>query len=175
MDSPRKNAPTCLALIAALSWVLPGRAVADDIPRVKVRDVQLRAGGELQGEVVDAGGDVMPHEPVTIRQTGREIAHVRTDSNGRFLVRNLRGGLYEIATEQTAAAYRLWAPQTAPPAATDSVRIVSISTVYRGQSGRISPGIPRSAMIVGVGVVVAATIAIPIVFAAADDDDDPAS
>ncbi len=163
-----KPTGTFLAIIAAMAWVCPRKAMAEPPSVVTTQDVQLGAGGELQGEVVNAVGYALPEQLVVIRRQGAEVAQARTDAEGRFVVQNLQGGLYEISTEQTTAAYRLWAPRTAPPAASDGIRMISAPTVYRGQSVPPLMDYPTP-VVVGVGLGIAAAIAIPIVVVNQDD------
>ena len=168
-----KTAGRYLSLMAAMVWLLPVQAMAESPITVATRDVQLGRGGELQGQVVNAVGHALPESVVVIRQQGHEVAQVQTDAEGRFVAQNLPGGLYEISTQHTTGAYRLWTPGTAPPAAMDHVRVVSAPTVYRAQSPEPSGsgliGYPTP-IVVGVGLGIAAAIAVPLIVLNQDDD-----
>ena len=156
---------------------LPTKAVAA-APAVQTpSDIVLQDKGVLVGRVVDARGQAMANSPVSLTTGGKEVARVVSDNTGRFQAKNLRGGVYQVASTGHQGVYRLWAPQTAPPAASKGLSIVSQPVdVVRGQYGP-GPGNPFSAagqwiaehpIMTAAGV--AAAIAIPI---ALDDDDDP--
>lgn len=143
------------------------------------RDVVLQENGVLLGRIVDAQGVAVAKAPVSLQTGGKEVKRVVTDEAGRFQAQGLKGGVYQVASTGHQGNYRLWAPQTAPPAAAKGMSIVAQpADVVRGQYGPVgSPGPLASAgqwiaehPIITAGAV-AAAIAIPI--AVADDDDDP--
>ena len=86
-----------------------------------IRDVALQTGGVMHGQVVDAQGNPCDQVAVRVVRTSdpTPLAVVQTDSQGRFAVSGLSGGVYRVETPAGAAMYRLWAPNTAPPSATD--------------------------------------------------------
>ncbi len=147
-------------------------------PVAAPRDVALHDGGTLLGQIVDAQGVAVAMAPVSLQKGGKEVARTQSDRSGKFTVSGLQGGVYQIASADQQGVYRLWASQTAPPAAQRGLMLVS-SDVVRGQS------VPGSGPFGGVvnwigkhpimtAAAVAAAIAIPL---ALDDDDDnpPAS
>ena len=139
-------------------------------------DIVLRDGGTLVGRVVDTQGKAIAMAPVSLQTGGKEVARVVSNESGMFEAKGLKGGVYHVASTGHQGVYRVWAPQTAPPAAAKGLSIVSRPDVVRGQYGP-GPGNPFSAAgqwvaehpIITAGAV-AAAIAIPI---AVDDDDDP--
>ena len=88
-----------------------------------VNDVALARGGVVTGKVVDRQGAAQAGVEVRVVQQGQVIATTQTDSQGEFQVADLRGGVYQIETTQGVGVYRLWADQTAPPAANDGVLV----------------------------------------------------
>ena len=64
-------------------------------------------------------------------------AATKTDANGRFAFTGLRGGAYVLATKEQQSLYRLWAANTAPPAAQHAALVVHQGQVTRGQLGGI--------------------------------------
>lgn len=169
---------TALSCVGML--LSPVAMAAEPLPapiRTTPSDVALGDGGVLVGQVVDAQGVALAMETVTLADHQQEIARVRADQDGRFSVPDLKGGVYRIAARGQESMYRLWAPNTAPPAAQQRVMFVVGDQVVRGQYG-VTPG-PFSSMAQWVadhplitGSAIAAAIAIPI---ALDDDDPPAS
>jgi len=161
--------PQLLVAAETASAVVPTPSKTVTVARtVQVpRDVVLQDNGVLVGRIVDARGVAVAKTPVSLQTGGKEVVRVVSDDAGRFEVKGLKGGVY-----------RLWAPQTAPPAAAKGLSIISQpDDVVRGQYGSSSGGPLASAgqwiaehpIMTAAGV--AAAIAIPI--ALADDDDDP--
>ena len=140
-------------------------------------DIVLQDKGVLVGRIVDAKGLPVANSPVSFQAGGKEVVRVVSDKNGRFTATGLEGGVYQVASAGHQGVYRLWAPQTAPPAAAKGLSITSQPVdVVRGQYGGGSSSPFASAgqwiaehPIITAGAV-AAAIAIPI---ALDDDDDP--
>jgi hypothetical protein len=134
-------------------------------PLPAIRDVALQTGGAMHGQVVDAQGNPCREVAVRVVRTTETtpLAVVQTDSQGRFAVQGLSGGIYRVETPAGAAMYRLWAPNTAPPSATTSALVVQGDPTVRGNLGGLGW---FGWTLIGLGV--AAAIAIPL---ALDDDD----
>jgi len=158
---------------------MPTKAVVTTGPKVEVpKDVVLQNKGVLLGRIVDAQGMAVSNTPVSIQTGGKEVARVVSDDMGRFQADGLKGGVYQVASRGHQGVYRLWAPRTAPPAASKGLNIVSQPDVVRGQYASASTGNPFSTAgqwiaehPIMTAAVVAGAIAIPI--ALNDDDDDP--
>lgn len=167
----RTRFQTTLAAVACVGMTLPQVALAVQ-PGAAPADVALRPGGMLVGQVVDPQGVVQANKTISIQYGQDEVVRTTTDANGVFAAQGLRGGQYQINTESGQGFYRLWAENTAPPAATDSVVVVANQdSLVRGQW--VPPGASwlnwiRSHPYITAGVV-AAAVAIPL--ALADDDD----
>lgn len=212
------HASSFVALLAALNLCIPWNAVAAQQPvdrpaggtlpgtdpaasvvtprAPKVVDVALAQGGWLTGQVIDTGGRAAEGVDVAIIRDGEILAHTATDQAGAFAFTGVAGGTYQLATADTLQLVRTWAPQTAPPAAVSTARIVQGDTVVRGQNGvgcgdaigcdPVGCGSPYAGRVYGRRPVVnwlrahpgmmmagiAAAIAIPVSIAASDDDDD---
>ena len=122
-------------------------------------DVQLRDGGVLWGQVVDANGAARPETPVVLQQAGRTIATTMTDPGGNFSVEGLRGGTYEIVAAEACGLYRVWAPATAPPNAQGGALLVAGGEPLRGQAGPIGFWLSNPWVLTG---IVAVAVALPI-------------
>lgn len=122
-------------------------------------DVQLDRGGHLNGVVLDAQGAPVAGAVVTLRQVDRQLARTRTDASGRFRAGPLRGGTYQLQVGGRARLVRVWAANTAPPAASDVALIVAGDGLVRGQLPLEEFCASDAVIIVG---MVAAMIAIPI-------------
>ncbi|MCG8450894.1 MAG: carboxypeptidase-like regulatory domain-containing protein [Pirellulales bacterium] len=136
-------------------------------------DVVLAKGGLLVGQLVNEQGAPMPMTPVSLWTVGKEVARLTTDKAGKFQAENLRGGVYQVVAVGHQGVYRLWAPQTAPPAAQQQLTVISRNEIVRGQF-TAPPGNPFSSIgqfvaehPILTASAVAAAIAIPI---AVDDD-----
>ncbi|MEN0111485.1 MAG: carboxypeptidase-like regulatory domain-containing protein [Planctomycetota bacterium] len=163
------------AALACVGMIAQPSLATAPVASPAVADVALADGGVFVGKVVNGQGAVMADTTVSLQQAGQQIATAKTNEEGVFAVQGLRGGLYQVVADNGVVSYRLWAPNTAPPAANQSALIVTGDAVVSGQQyGQQGGGVLRwmreNPLLVGAGV--AAAIAIPI---AVDDDDDPAS
>lgn len=96
-------------------------------------DIALQKGGILVGQVT---GKKNEQQIIRIRQNNELVAEVTTGKNGQFMVKGLRGGIYEIISSQGEGSFRAWAEGTAPPAAKQFALLVnSDENVVRGQWG----------------------------------------
>jgi len=148
----------------------PPKAVSPLRAAPAVQDIALHSGGLLVGQVVNADGTSQAGVTVKVRQTDKEIGATVTDRNGNFRFAGLEGGTYEIGSPQGNAMYRLWAPNTAPPAAQPAAMIVDGHGLVRGQMK------PRHALhwltnpYVLTGLIGTA-ILVPVLLNNIDDDD----
>lgn len=127
----RISVGTVLAVVAGLAIISqPALAKEPAVP-----DVALHQGGVLQGQLVDESGNVKAATPVVVTQKGKVVVIAKTDKQGRFAIRGMRAGVYQIESQHSQDTYRLWAPQTAPPAAKAGVLIVGDESLVRAQSG----------------------------------------
>lgn len=101
----------------------------------KVGNVKLAKGGMLIGRVLNSQGKAEAGSIVELRYQGRPIARTRTDVQGRYAIKNVRGGVHEVATANGRQVYRLWTERTAPPAARSEALFVNQNEVVRGQAG----------------------------------------
>ena len=162
------------AALASWAMIVPSSAWAVE-PTAQQADIALRPGGVLVGQVVDQQGAVKPGTVVSVQYSDYEVVRTTTDANGVFAAQGLRGGQYQLVTEDGISVCRLWAPHTAPPAARPAALVVTGNEIVRGQWG----GGPMHQWVDWVKAhpyikagVIATAIAIPL--AIADDDDDPA-
>jgi len=161
--------------LACLAMVMPTASFAATteplrIERGHVHGVLDRA----VGQVVDQQGVAKANAPVSVQYANHEVARTTTDAHGVFAAKGLRGGQYQLVTEDGMTVCRLWAPETAPPVAEPAALVVSGGDAVRGQWGG-GPmhnwiGWVKSHPYITAGVI-AAAIAIPLALA---DDDDPA-
>jgi hypothetical protein len=126
-----------LATLATLGLCLPPTTFAGETSRRAVAvDVALMDGGVLVGQVVDSQGGGIENAPVLLRQEGKSLANPRTGTQGYFALKDLRPGVYHLASTKSEGAYRLWAPGTAPPTAQKGALLVANDGVVRGQLGQ---------------------------------------
>lgn len=97
-------------------------------------DIGLADGGVLAGQVLGVEGLPKANETVTISFESRAIVTARTNAEGEFVVAGLRSGVHTVAAQEGVAAFRFWAPHTAPPRAPSRVLLVKEGTVVRGKS-----------------------------------------
>ncbi len=161
------------AAVACLGMILPQAGFGAAPATEANKDVALRTGGLLVGQVVDQQGVAKAGTPVSIQFAGKEVVQTTTDANGVFAAKGLRGGQYQLVTPQGGTVCRLWAADTAPPSAKPAALVVSGNEVVRGQGPMNSwVGWMKQHPYLTAGTVTAA-IAIPL--ALAEDDFDSGS
>jgi hypothetical protein len=163
----RNSLGTVVAAIACLGISFPSACLAA-APGLRINDVALQKDGVLVGQVVDQQGVGKARKLVSIQYGDHEVARTETDENGFFAAKGLRGGQYQLSTDEGTSHYRLWAQGTAPPVARPTAMVISGHTVVRGagpHGGWISWMKAHPYM---TATAVAAAIAIPL--AVADDD-----
>jgi hypothetical protein len=168
-----KSLGRAAAAVACMGMMLPPAALAGT-PVAGNNDIALQSGGVLVGQVVDQQGVAKAGVPVSIQYGKHEVARTTTDANGVFAAKGLRGGQYEILTQDGVSVCRLWAPETAPPAARSAALVVSGNDVVRGQYMGGWVDWMKAHPYITAGVV-ATAIAVPVALAASDDDEDEGS
>jgi len=131
-----------------------------------VVDVALHDGGVLLGQVVDPQGVSLASVPVLLKTEGQPLAEGKTDTNGGFAFRGLQGGVYQLVAAEGHAAYRLWAPGTAPPSARPGALVIVGRETVRGQCGALGFWLSNPWVIAG---IVAAAVSIPVAIHNAKD------
>jgi len=162
--------------LACLGVVVPQSQLMAATPKEQVQnatvisDVKLAANGTLSGHVIDAQGVGTEGALVSIRVADREVAQTATDAGGRYVVRNLRGGVYQIVSGQSTQFVRAWAPGTAPPAAHEQALLVSGGQVVRGQFGgdSVSRGVTGATL----GISIASLVIGIITLSKVNDNED---
>jgi len=156
-----RGAIVALSTIGLLAAPVLGAEVAGHESHVSVVDVALQNGGELHGQVVSAQGIAQSNIKISIESRGRQITHAVTDEDGRFSVANLRGGTYILRVADDITTCRVWAENTAPPSASQSLLLVTGSAT-RAQFDLVRRYGPGSLIVIGGAVTV-------IVLAATDE------
>ncbi len=182
-------------IATAATMPVATRAVAQAPRDVALHQGASQQGNVLVGQMLDAQGAAIAGATVSVQTAGKEVARVLTDQAGKFQVTGLKGGVHQVAAAGQQNVYRLWAPQTAPPAAQQGLMLVSSTDVVRGQCDCGTPtcgsacGGGGGGGVLGGGVgggignwianhpivtagAIATAIAVPL---ALEDDDSPAS
>lgn len=171
----------CLGLLCPQAKILAAAPQAAEKPAPKAPakgpiDVALAKGGTFQGRMVNDKGEMIEGASVVIRQAGRVVAETSTNDEGRFAVKNLRGGTYEVKAGKVDGVCRLWTHDTAPPSAANEVTIVSHSKVVRGQDeGYFYPGTCDPWLFTAIGLGTASLIVGIIAINKANDAKDAAN
>jgi hypothetical protein len=122
-------------MLSAEQRVSAAQSNGNSGPEPLIQDVKLQAGGILTARIVNAQGNPVSGEQVSILFQGKEVAAVVSDADGFATVSGLRPGLHAIATPTGMSACRLWNAETAPPASASVPAVVSDAQVIRGQFG----------------------------------------
>ena len=155
------------AMVATIGMMLPQSAMAGQAPAASQGDVALRAGGVFVGQYVDAHGNAVAGAEVAMLAGGKAIAVTKTDKQGRFAVKGLQTGQYDVVAMNGKSTFRCWDGKAAPPNARNGALIVTGADVVAGQGGIL--GFVQTYPLLSAAAVTAA-IAIPVGIAAADDD-----
>jgi hypothetical protein len=148
--------------LATLGLCLPQVAFAQAAPAAPpVVDIAMADGGVLHGQVVDLQKGGVAGVPVSVKMQNREIAKTTTQSDGRFTVPGLRGGVYQVAAGQGQGVYTLWTANAAPPSAQKNA-IVYTQNAGNGGGGTMKMLLANPIVIAG---LVATAIAVPIALA----------
>jgi hypothetical protein len=129
-----KNLAALTVYVAVMGLCLPQPLLASPPAghEPTIVDVALCDNNVLIGQVVDAAGLPKSDVPVAILTGEEPLAVGKTDGQGLFAFRGLRGGVYRIAAAQGCGAYRVWAPGTAPPMAQRGALVVAGQDLVRG-------------------------------------------
>ena len=100
-----------------------------------VMDIGLTQGGTFTGRVVDQTGAALEGAEVVVKQGKTEVSRTITDKQGSFVAKNLKGGVYTVASGPTEGTYRVWAEKSAPPSAKSQALLVMGQNGARGQCG----------------------------------------
>lgn len=137
----------CLVVGAVVGLLVPQAALAQQPTQGSIRDAALGSGGVLKGTLFSTEGQPEAGQDVHLVASGELIARVRTDADGQFEFRGLRGGMYMLQAQGATASYRLWSEDAAPPSAVSEVLLMSDdSLVARGQ---IFPEVSRPLLLGG--------------------------
>lgn len=103
------------------------------VQQQQIRDIALRSDGILAGIYVTKNGAPVRNGEVQLLQSGKSVITMRSNDNGEFIVRGLRGGLYQVATKEGIGQVRLWTANAAPPSARKGLVLVAGGSVVRAQ------------------------------------------
>ncbi|MFZ9092282.1 MAG: carboxypeptidase-like regulatory domain-containing protein [Planctomycetaceae bacterium] len=151
----------------------------DGAPGKIARDIELSEAGALKGMVVSTAGSPLADAAVRLQFAGSPVAETRTDADGRFLIRGVRGGLHSLNVGSTNTSVRLWTNGTAPAAARNQLVVSGSEFVIRGQYADCPPpvcvpctGGLGAASLLSIAALGTATTAIILAVNAEDEVDD---
>ena len=154
----------CVGLLLPQSVLQAGGLQTIDSDAVKraavVVDVALGENGTLTGQVVDSQGIGLDGVVVSMTQGQDEVATSVTNKEGVFVVKDLRGGVYQIVAGQAVGSFRLWAANTAPPSARAKAVLVSSDQFVRGQGILPFGGVDAITAVIVAGVITTVTLSI---------------
>ncbi len=159
IGSPISNA---VAFALVLSPCLQSIAFSDDRPTAPpasvVRDVQLNPHGAVEFAIVDGAGKPVPKTLVRVEHKGHAVAYVRSNSEGKILIKRLRPGVHSLLTGGQTTAFRLWNAQNAPPSAVTRPAVVVGNEQLLGQYGYGGPMVSPAMMATGVTATALAVV-----------------
>lgn len=87
--------------------------------------VALHDDGVLQGAIVDVNGQPLQGKNVWIAQHGETLVTATTNAEGRFAVKGLSTGVYQVVSVGKAANYHLWTEHAPASARRGIIHVVS--------------------------------------------------
>lgn len=138
---------SCLGILASQAAGFaadptPAKA-SSRVAKTTIRDVALGANGTLSGLIVDEQGYPLSGAVVTVHQGKKVLGRTVAGKSGTFTVSRLRAGVYQVTAGSSTEVFRVWAENTAPPAAKKGLLMVVGNQVVRGQGfggGGLSTG-----------------------------------
>lgn len=132
------------------------------VPRAIVQDVRLQGSQQtLETVVVTPEGTPLAGQQVMLARGSQILGSSVTDAQGRIRMRGVRGGNYQLISNNQTVNVRAWTQNAAPPVATNQVRICPQQPVVV-----VRPYNPLRTLFgcepMMLGVLVAAAIAVPI-------------
>jgi hypothetical protein len=142
------------------SPALQAAAPSSTAVRNTIQDVELNRDGQIWGQIVDSQGNPVAGSEVCVKQQGKVVATTHSSTTGHFALAELRPGLYEVSSRDQNVNCRVWAHETAPPAAQNGIVL-----------GQIVPGFFRTpgGIIITTAVVAGAVAAVVLATAESDD------
>jgi hypothetical protein len=137
----------------------PGAPAAQRARTFKIVDVSLGQNGLLSGVVSDRRGRGVANATVTVVHEATQVSQVTTDQRGSFHVDGLKGGVYQLATENGIQACRLWHRQTAPPSANEVVQVIVDGDIVAGQFAPLKCWLSSPLVVAGIAAI---AIAVPV-------------
>lgn len=148
-------------IVATVGLCLPQVAMATGsapAPIPAVVDVSMADGGVLHGKLVDLQQGSVANVPVSVKLQNKEVAQAMTGKDGKFSVKGLKGGVYQVAAGAGQGIYRLWTAKGAPPSAQKD----AIVYTQGGFGGGANMLLANPLVIAG---VVATAVAVPVAVA----------
>ena len=135
-----QGAMVALAAVGVVCPQLPvlaagQKTAAKSVAANTVFDIGLAQGGTFTGRVVDHTGAAVEGAEVVVKQGKTEVSRTITDKQGSFVAKNMKSGVYTVASGSTEGTYRTWSEKTAPPSSREQALLVMGQNGVRGQSG----------------------------------------
>jgi hypothetical protein len=167
MIMSRKAVILGLALAGCCLPTTARTAEANVLPPPQIADVALYDGGLLVGQIVNAQNAPQGGVAVALQDMqNRQVAAAVTDKGGKFAIRGVPGGVYQLVTPQGRHVYRVWAPRMAPPSAQQGILLVVPDRTVRGQLGNGSFLNQPAVVGTAIGAGVATAVAVPVAYSA---------
>ena len=162
-----QGAMVALAAVGVVCPQLPvlaagQKTAAKSVAANTVFDIGLAQGGTFTGRVVDHTGAAVEGAEVVVKQGKTEVSRTITDKQGSFVAKNMKSGVYTVASGSTEGTYRTWSEKTAPPSSREQALLVMGQNGVRGQSGCCDCG-GGGMLLAGVAALAVAALVIGII------------
>ena len=99
-----------------------------------IADIVLDKHSNFHGTIVDSAGQPQSGILIVARQGDEHSRTAQTDRRGRFRLRRMKSGNWNVTVGQEVTWVRAWSAGVAPPAAKSNFLVVSKTPIVRGQS-----------------------------------------
>ncbi|WP_397568919.1 carboxypeptidase-like regulatory domain-containing protein [Schlesneria sp. T3-172] len=114
---------------------VPAKPAVKIVAENATLDVTLGQGNVFNGRAVDQSGTPVEGQKVIVKRGSAVIGQSVTDSEGRFAIKNVKSGVYQVSCGATQGSYRFWTEKAAPPSSRTQGLLVLGENGARGQCG----------------------------------------
>ena len=130
-------------------------------------DTSAQIDGTICGQCVDPRGKAIAGKTLQLRHADRVVATVQSDHVGHFTLPSPPSGVYLLTDGTSVQSLRVWAPGTAPPAATQNILFVASGPIVAGQVAPLRYWMANPNVMLATAAI---AIAVPIIIFNASQD-----
>ena len=130
-------------------------------------DTSAQPDGTICGQCVDPRGNAIAEKTLQLLHAGQVVATVQSDRAGHFTFTSPPSGVYLLTDGTSVQSLRIWAPGTAPPAASQNILFVASGPIVAGQVAPLRYWMANPNVMLATAAI---AIAVPIIIFNASQD-----